>query len=97
MKKANKIMINLEVTNEECDDCQRAKDNIANMFPFIKRATRLLTNDDMKIYYAVIKDVNKLTSLYNEIFSEGYEPCNCPDIHAKMLEHFEMLRQYQLK
>lgn len=89
----NKQMIDLE--NGECNDCNRAKTQIANMFPYIKKATRLLTEKDINII--ISGDITGITKLYNEIFSESLIECDCPDVYRKVIEQLQILKQYQDK
>ena len=85
LSKSEQKLINL---TEECPSCN---ENMRMLFPYIKKATRLITNKDK---YEISKP-KELTELYNEIFNDSEIYCECPEKHKMMIERLQILNKYQ--
>lgn len=82
---------------EECEPCARRKAALNKMFPWLK-ASREVTEEELEFIKKVVstntlnnEDVNRLFSLYNDIFSSKLSRCNCSGLVAKMVQRLGVL------
>lgn len=92
-----------EVTNflgiETCDDCEERRKKLNQMFPFTKRPSYIITDEEI-IYLRNAKDINKvdtgiLTTIYNKTYNTSVKPCNCPTLMKELLEKLLIQINYQ--
>ena len=82
---------------EECEPCSRRKAALNKMFPWLK-ASREVTEEELEFIKRITTtntlkndDVNRLFSLYNDIFSSKLQRCACPGLIAKMIQRLGVL------
>ena len=72
----------------ECKECQKRKEVMNSIFPFTrKKDIRKLTDEEIT-YMMNIKDgqsAKPLFDLYNDLFSNKLEICNCPGLQKTMI------------
>lgn len=82
---------------EECEPCKRRKEALNRLFPWLK-ASRDVTEEEIEFIKKITSthildndDVNKLFSLYNDIFSSKLSRCNCSGLLSKMIQRLGVL------
>lgn len=86
----------MKTQQKECNECKRTKDKILDLFPFLKKATRRIDETEFNIFNNFTSR-EELTILYNEIFNDSVQICDCPSIHQEMIEKLQMLQKIQDK
>jgi hypothetical protein len=82
---------------ESCDGCKRRAEALNRMFPWLK-ASREVTEEELDFIKKITSthtlqndDVNRLFSLYNDLFKSKLSRCNCPGLLAKMIQRLGVL------
>lgn len=88
--------VKIQPQQEECNSCKRDKEKIMNALPWLKRATRRIDETEFNIFNNFTSG-EELTILFNEIFNDSVQICNCHDIHKEMIERLQILQQIQDK
>jgi hypothetical protein len=78
---------------EPCDECIRRRQEFNRSFPWMK-TTRELTEEEVIFMREKVNSthtlendtVNRLFKLYNEMFSQKLERCNCPGLVSRIIE-----------
>lgn len=82
---------------EECEPCARRKAALNKAFPWLKASREITTEEEDFIKLVTSThtlkndDVNKLFSLYNDVFSSKLSRCNCPGLISKMIQRLGVL------
>jgi hypothetical protein len=82
---------------EPCGACNRRKEALNRLFPWLK-ASREVTEEELDFIKKITStntlqsdDVNRLFSLYNDIFSSKLQRCNCSGLISKMIQRLGVL------
>lgn len=75
---------------EPCDACEARAKKLNQMFSYLKRVTRPITEEEaeqIETWKTTKKvDIIPLTNLYNEIFGDKQKPSSCVPCNKTMLE-----------
>lgn len=75
---------------EPCDACEARAKKLNQMFSYLKRVTRPITEaeaEQIETWKTTKKvDITELTKLYNEIFGDKQKPTSCVPCNKTMLE-----------
>ena len=77
---------------EKCEKCEKRQTKLNHLMPWLQTSREL--NEEEKEFVRFIQrkpviqsdDVNRLFSLYNEIYNARNKRCNCPELIGKMIQ-----------
>jgi hypothetical protein len=77
---------------EPCESCNRRKQKLNTIFPWMKQDIRQLTEEELYLMQEINsskiihnQNIIALFKLYNNIFSLKIERCNCPGLIKRMV------------
>lgn len=93
-----------KVTNalgfKTCDACEKRRQKLNAMFPFLKRVKRNLTEEEIEYVQTTkankkVSDIQAFFKLYNDVFNDKRKPCQCTQLVKQMVEELLTQIDYQ--
>lgn len=84
-----------------CDECEKRKEALNNMFSFLKKTKRDLYQVEMEMLKQInatnkVENVGIFFKVYNEIFGVHSQPCQCAGVIKDMVFRLNKVMEKQL-